>query len=233
MTGAPSWPPYYFDIGDGDGPGATPAVELPLLIDNFARDMSRRPEWHVDKPGGSRVRLSLVSHERGLATIAFESKKLCGSVSLAADPSGWLRVEAEAGGQIMFTAFVDQPYEEFALWPANAVPTDDELGRMGKRRNWMSLRANAWPALAPLANEGGWINIREMDLMTVHVRLLREGVEVWRPVEAIPDLDGFLLVAREAHDPETEQWEFPPNAIVRCEMRKLGDEEVLVAIARV
>ena len=61
-------------LGELDATGELPAfpIQEPLPacrhlveIDNFARDMSRRPEWHVDKPGGSRIRLSLPIRERG------------------------------------------------------------------------------------------------------------------------------------------------------------------------
>jgi hypothetical protein len=49
-----------------------------------------------------------------------------------------------------------------------------------------------------------------MTTRTVYVELLGEGVDVWRPVEAIADGEAFVL---------------PPGSRVRCE---LSDGEALV-----
>ena len=67
----------------------------------------------------------------------------------------------------------------------------------------------------------------------VHVRLLDEGTEVWRPVPATVLSDGsFRLGKPEDYDPVTETWEFPPLAKVRCAQRKFASgEKGLVAVA--
>ena len=64
----------------------------------------------------------------------------------------------------------------------------------------------------------------------VFVRLLDEGVEVWRPVAAVRVADGIyrLTGAR----PEDERWEFESGAVVRCVPKELGDRsDGLVAVA--
>jgi hypothetical protein len=62
---------------------------------------------------------------------------------------------------------------------------------------------------------------------TVYVELVDEGVNVWRPVEAVEDGDGFVLPMSA---PDGERWRFPPGSRVRCELRELSDGEALVAV---
>jgi len=70
--------------------------------------------------------------------------------------------------------------------------------------------------------------------MVVYVQLLGEGVMVFRPAEAecvYEDAVKLLPVLNYASS--EEDWEFPPESIVRCENRILGGKQVLVAIARI
>jgi hypothetical protein len=66
----------------------------------------------------------------------------------------------------------------------------------------------------------------------VYVRLLDEGTDVWRPVPATSLPDGtFELGEPEGYDPDTEVWEFPPHARVRCVAKSFtGGETGLVAV---
>ncbi len=65
----------------------------------------------------------------------------------------------------------------------------------------------------------------------VHVRLLDEGTDVWRPTTAVRLADGrFLLLPTDDHDPATESWEFPPGSVVECELRGEASEEMLVVV---
>jgi hypothetical protein len=64
---------------------------------------------------------------------------------------------------------------------------------------------------------------------TVHVALAGEGVDVWRPVQALLLAGGVYRLAGE--QPEGERWAFPPGAVVRCELRQLDGAECLVAVA--
>lgn len=66
---------------------------------------------------------------------------------------------------------------------------------------------------------------------TVHVRLLDEGVDVWRPALAIA-LEGDVYRLAEQPIPETELWEFSPgDEVVTCR-RGTGAEAFLVAVGR-
>jgi hypothetical protein len=62
---------------------------------------------------------------------------------------------------------------------------------------------------------------------TIYVELLDEGVDVWRPVEAVRDGDAFRLPVSA---PEGEHWQFPPGSRVRCALRELSDGQTLVAV---
>jgi hypothetical protein len=53
-------------------------------------------------------------------------------------------------------------------------------------------------------------------MTTVYIRLLNEGVDVWRPVEATPDAGAFRLPDLNLQD---EEWEFPPGSLVKCKRR--------------
>ena len=62
---------------------------------------------------------------------------------------------------------------------------------------------------------------------TVHVELLGEGVDVWRPVVATEVRSGRYLL--EGPVPEDERWAFQPGTVVECEVRQLSGGECLVA----
>jgi hypothetical protein len=62
-----------------------------------------------------------------------------------------------------------------------------------------------------------------MTTRTVYVELLGEGVDVWRPVEAIEDGEAFVLPPT---SPEGERWRCRPGSRIR---RELSDGQALVA----
>jgi len=67
---------------------------------------------------------------------------------------------------------------------------------------------------------------------TIYVALIDEGTDVWRPVEAERTNDGLFRLLGEPDD--TEAWEFPPGAVVRCKDHTFfGGEHGLVAYERV
>ena len=68
----------------------------------------------------------------------------------------------------------------------------------------------------------------------VYVRLLDEGTGVWRLVPAADLPDGaFKLAEPDVYDRDTETWEFPPHARVRCVSEKFADgDKALVAVAQ-
>jgi hypothetical protein len=66
----------------------------------------------------------------------------------------------------------------------------------------------------------------------VHVSLLGEGVDVWRPVQA-EHLGGsiYRLVAQ-PYDREVETWEFEPGERVVCEYVESSEGRILAATRR-
>jgi len=67
---------------------------------------------------------------------------------------------------------------------------------------------------------------------TVYVRLLGEGVQVYRPVSASQTtFDVYIIGDADIYDPEDEEWEFLPGTRVVVEERVLEGKVVLVAIA--
>ena len=71
------------------------------------------------------------------------------------------------------------------------------------------------------------------DTVVIHVRLLGEGVDAWRPVEA-ERLGETTYRIVDAQVPEDEAWSFQPGDIVVVEHREGEGEEGrdLVAVAR-
>lgn len=65
-----------------------------------------------------------------------------------------------------------------------------------------------------------------------YVKLLNEGVDVWRPVTVSERGAGLYEINDQTYDRSMEQWEFEPNAVVRCEWKQLaeGDDPVLVVV---
>ncbi|HEV7691212.1 MAG TPA: hypothetical protein VGO52_10330 [Hyphomonadaceae bacterium] len=161
MTGAPSWPASYFDAFAPDGQGEPPELALRFLIDHFRTAVQLQPVWTLEGPD-TPVHLSLISHEPTTLDVGFRAGAHEGVITFTADPSNWLRIEAAIAGRQIFLAFLDHPYEEHELWPANTMKASEGPGRMGKRRNWLSLDTDAWPALKPLT-ESQFLNLTAVE----------------------------------------------------------------------
>jgi hypothetical protein len=66
----------------------------------------------------------------------------------------------------------------------------------------------------------------------IYVRLLDEGVEVWRPTEARQESDGAFTILGPSPAPPSENWEFSVGTRVRCQPHEFsGGVEGLVAVA--
>lgn len=66
---------------------------------------------------------------------------------------------------------------------------------------------------------------------TIYVKLLEEGVECWRPVDAVMIRPGVFRIVSAQPDPQDERWEFGSGQDVACEERKFdGGECHLVAV---
>jgi hypothetical protein len=63
----------------------------------------------------------------------------------------------------------------------------------------------------------------------IYIRLLREGTECSRPVQALDLGNGlFRVLSLSNYDPEDEAWEFPPDSIVRAEVKRSEGIEYLL-----
>ncbi|RYG93762.1 MAG: hypothetical protein EON58_17670 [Alphaproteobacteria bacterium] len=71
----------------------------------------------------------------------------------------------------------------------------------------------------------------QVEVVTIHVRLLDELIPVWRPVkaEALGN-ECFVILAQEV--PEFEEWEFTPGETVTVEAYVDRTGNYLKAIAR-
>ncbi len=67
------------------------------------------------------------------------------------------------------------------------------------------------------------------DLAEIFVRLLDEGVEVWRPIRAEHLGGSVYRIAAQDYDVEIETWEFEPGARVVCELVNTSDGRILAA----
>jgi hypothetical protein len=163
-----------------DAPKATPDYDgvlenLPLeegarlLIDDFAWTLGRADMRYVlDSAGRQPLSFTVLEQERGRCRIGFATGDASGELLLSIDASGWVRAEATLGGRPVFLGFVEKVWEEYDIWPAGAdisVPRSEEApGRIGKRRNWLSLDSRVWPELAPIGNEGGFVQVEDEQL---------------------------------------------------------------------
>lgn len=60
--------------------------------------------------------------------------------------------------------------------------------------------------------------------VTIQVRLLDEGTDVWRPVRTQSLEDGsFLIIEDQKYTREDEKWEFEPGTKVICEKMELRE----------
>lgn len=70
-----------------------------------------------------------------------------------------------------------------------------------------------------------------MNISTVYVKLLDEGIDVYRPIQAEARSNGsFIIKPTPDYDPEDEKWEFLPGQNVICEKIKLAGGVRLVAM---
>lgn len=67
-------------------------------------------------------------------------------------------------------------------------------------------------------------------LTDVHVRLLYEGVDVWRPVKARPLSEHVFCLSGEPV-PADEVWVFQPGDAVIVERRTSDGTDILIAVA--
>jgi hypothetical protein len=67
----------------------------------------------------------------------------------------------------------------------------------------------------------------------IHIRLLDEGVDVWRPTQGLRvGPMTFKVLPTAKYNAEDEKWEFVPGTVVVCERRTLSEGPVMVAVRR-
>jgi hypothetical protein len=67
----------------------------------------------------------------------------------------------------------------------------------------------------------------------VFVRLLDEGVDVWRPIDTERIDEERFRIVDQPYDREAERWEFEPGTTVACEPVETSDGEILAAVRSV
>ncbi len=70
-----------------------------------------------------------------------------------------------------------------------------------------------------------------MKAQTVHVKLLNEGVDVWRPVQVISEGENIftILPNTDIYNPKDEEWQFNPGQTVRVRQEQRSDGIICVA----
>jgi hypothetical protein len=64
----------------------------------------------------------------------------------------------------------------------------------------------------------------------IYVKLLDEGIEVWRPIAAVRTGENTFRITEVEQEGSGESWEFHNGQNVLVEQRVLGGEAVLVAV---
>jgi hypothetical protein len=70
------------------------------------------------------------------------------------------------------------------------------------------------------------------DASKIYVRLLDEGVDVWRPVAAENLRGSVYRIVSQPYDAEVETWQFVPGDEVVCEPTLSDGRRLLVATRR-
>lgn len=164
--GPPKTPPYFADLWGGRDAGLDPHEASRFAIDDFAAVPELLPVWVLDDEARGLPQFTLLCarHEPGRVA-ELQSGGL--TIRFATDPSGYVRVTARLHSETLLTAYIDQPYEDYDLWPPGAafpeLRTADAPGRIGKRRSWVVLDTRTWPTLAPYANDAGYVMLRDRE----------------------------------------------------------------------
>lgn len=71
-------------------------------------------------------------------------------------------------------------------------------------------------------------------MQTIYMPLLNEGVDVWRPVQAVKRSNGYYEVTSKNDNPDDEIWAYKTGDIVSCELKEPdGKEKHLVIIKKI
>ncbi len=61
-------------------------------------------------------------------------------------------------------------------------------------------------------------------IVQIYVRLLKEDLEVWRPVEAVKMGKDTYNIISPNPEPKVEKWEFGKGDVVRCRQKLFSDK---------
>ena len=167
--GPPKTPPHYDDFTEPeDGPQNDAMASAAWLLDSLVHVAGYEPRWLIDDESGRMVEVKAISHvKQRSGVLSLRCGTLEARLNLAVDASGYVCATAELAGVEVFRGYIDRPYEELDIWPAGAefAPrrTEEAPGRMGKRLSWLVLDSKAWPPIAPIANEVGFLLARIPD----------------------------------------------------------------------
>jgi hypothetical protein len=67
------------------------------------------------------------------------------------------------------------------------------------------------------------------DPAEIFVKLVDEGVDVWRPVQATHLRGNIYRIIDQQYDCEVEVWQFEPGDVVVCELVDSDDGRILAA----
>jgi hypothetical protein len=153
----PKRKPYFCDaIGGRECTFPETGPEMSSTLQSLVSTASTFPEWELDNDGEPAlpVRLTVLEYVQDrVVHIGFACAGIDGVLSIRPDlETGFVLVKAEVAGVTVLKAYMDRPYEEYGLYPPddNTAQADEGPGRMSKNRWWVSLSADAWPALRPL-----------------------------------------------------------------------------------
>jgi len=76
--------------------------------------------------------------------------------------------------------------------------------------------------------------IRNSDIIEIHIKLLDEGTDCWRPVRAQRlGENKYKIIGIDNYDSDNEKWEFLPGDIVCCAEKEFSDgKKGMVAIEK-
>lgn len=153
---APTRKAWFGDAIGGLDEVDDPKREAEYIIHDFASTAAYFPDWLAEEVGVE-VRLTVLERSKGRSVIGWSGGGAEGTITFTLDPSGWILAVGTLGAVEMFRGYIDHAYEQYDVFPPGATPEPqaEAPGTIGKKRHWVSLRRDAWPALASLGLEQG------------------------------------------------------------------------------
>ena len=115
----------------------------------------------------------------------------------------------------------------------------EDVARFAARRNGSTPGSNAMHVALSAGspsnnrcNAAVTVGEHRMATETIYVYLFDEGVDCWRPIEAVHEGEDRYRIVSVNPNPEDEHWEFSAGDLVVCERRRFAEGEGLVAVRR-